>query len=207
VLAARLRIERPAQTIPGWTFERSGLTPAVFRLLAISFFILAAQYAVFTYLRPYLTETGAYGVGASAFLLFLLGAFGTAGNLAGGFALDRWGSRGTVVTCVAANVAIFVVMRYVHAPLAVMALVFSLWAIASWAYSPAVNVELSAHTGEQRDVALALNMTAFNLGIAGGSVLGGVVIATSGIANIVWAGAALLLPALALSATLPLRRQ
>jgi predicted MFS family arabinose efflux permease len=207
VLAARLRIERPAQTIPGWTFERSGLTPAVFRLLAISFFILAAQYAVFTYLRPYLTETGAYGVGASAFLLFLLGAFGTAGNLAGGFALDRWGARGTVATCVAANVAIFVVMRYVHAPLALMALVFSLWAIASWAYSPAVNVELSAHTGEQRDVALALNMTAFNLGIAGGSVLGGVVIATSGIANIVWAGAALLLPALALSATLPLRRQ
>jgi DHA1 family inner membrane transport protein len=162
---------------------------------------------VFTYLRPYLTETGAYSVGASAFLLFLLGAFGTAGNLAGGYALDRWGARATVVACVAANVAIFIAMRYVHAPLPVMAVLFALWAIASWAYSPAVNVELSAHTGEQRDVALALNMTAFNLGIAGGSALGGVVIATSGVANIVWLGAALLVPALALSAALPTRRR
>lgn len=207
LLAARLRIERPATAIPRWSFARSGLTPAVLRLLAISFFILAAQYAVFTYLRPYLTETGAYGVGASAFLLFLLGAFGTAGNLAGGFALDRWGARATVVTCVAANVAIFVVMRYVHAPLALVAPLFGLWAIASWAYSPAVNVELSAHAKEGRDVALALNMTAFNLGIAGGSALGAVVIATIGIANIVWLGAALLVPALVLSAALPTRRQ
>jgi DHA1 family purine base/nucleoside efflux pump-like MFS transporter len=207
VLAARLRVERTATAIPHWTFARSGLSPAVLRLLAISFFILAAQYAVFTYLRPYLTETGPYGVGASAFLLFLLGAFGIAGNLAGGFALDRWGAKGTVVACVTANVAIFVALRYVHQPLFVVAPIFALWAIASWAYSPAVNVELSTHTGEGRDVALALNMTAFNLGIAGGSALGGVVIATNGVANIVWLGAALLLPALVLSAALPTRRR
>jgi DHA1 family purine base/nucleoside efflux pump-like MFS transporter len=207
VLAARLRVERTATAIPHWTFARSGLSPAVLRLLAISFFILAAQYAVFTYLRPYLTETGPYGVGASAFLLFLLGAFGIAGNLAGGFALDLWGAKGTVVACVTANVAIFVALRYVHQPLFVVAPIFALWAIASWAYSPAVNVELSTHTGEGRDVALALNMTAFNLGIAGGSALGGVVIATNGVANIVWLGAALLLPALVLSAALPTRRR
>jgi predicted MFS family arabinose efflux permease len=162
---------------------------------------------VFTYLRPYLTETGAYGVGASAFLLFLLGAFGIAGNVAGGFALDRWGAKRTVVACVTANVAVFIAMRYVHQPLFVAAPLFALWAIASWAYSPAVNVELSTHTGEQRDVALALNMTAFNLGIAGGSALGGVVIATNGVANVVWLGAALLVPALVLSAALPTRRR
>ena len=207
LLAVRLRVDPPATAIPRWSFARSGLSPAVVRLLAISFLILAAQYAVFTYLRPYLTETGGYDVGASALLLFLLGAFGTGGNLAGGYSLDRWGAMGTVVTCVAANIAIFVLMRYVHGPLAVIALLFALWAIASWAYSPAVNVELSAHAGEQRDVALALNMTAFNLGIACGSALGGAVIATSGVANIVWAGAALLVPALALSTRLPRRRQ
>jgi DHA1 family purine base/nucleoside efflux pump-like MFS transporter len=207
LLAARLRVERPASAIPAWTFARSGLTPAVLRLLAISFLILAAQYAVFTYLRPYLTETGAFGVDASAFLLFLLGAFGIAGNLAGGFALDRWGARPTVLACVAANIAIFVALRAIHGPLLAIALLFSLWAIASWAYSPAVNVELSANTGEQRDVALALNMTAFNLGITCGSGLGGLVIATSGIADVMLLGAALLVPAFVLGATLPARRR
>jgi predicted MFS family arabinose efflux permease len=206
-LGARLRIERPAATPARWTFARSGLTPVVLRLLTISFLILAAQYAVFTYLRPYLSETGGYGVEASAFLLFILGAFGSAGNIAGGFALDRWGAKATVMTCVAANAVLFVALRYVHGPLLAIAMLFALWAISSWAYSPSVNVALSAASGEQRDVALALNMTAFNLGIACGSALGGAVIAASGVANVVWLGAAFLVPALALSAALPARRR
>jgi predicted MFS family arabinose efflux permease len=206
VLGARQRIA-PAAATPAWTFARSGLTPAVMRLLTISFLILAAQYAVFTYLRPYLSETGGYGIGASAFLLFLLGAFGIAGNIVGGFAFDRWGAKKTIVACVAANIVLFVALRFLPGPLPVTATLFVLWAIASWAYSPSVNVELAASTGEQRDVALALNMTAFNLGIAGGSALGGAVIVTSGIANVVLLGALLLVPALVLSATLPARRQ
>ncbi len=207
LLGGRLRIAQPAAATPAWTFARSGLTPAVIRLLTISFLILAAQYAVFTYLRPYISETGGYGVGASAFLLFLLGAFGIVGNIVGGLAFDRWGAKKTIVACVTANIVLFVALRFLPGPLPVTAALFILWAIASWAYSPSVNVELAASTGEQRDVALALNMTAFNLGIAGGSALGGVVIVTSGIANVVLLGALLLVPALVLSATLPARRQ
>jgi MFS transporter, DHA1 family, purine base/nucleoside efflux pump len=207
LLGGRLHIPQPAAPVPAWTFARSGLSAGVLRLLAISFLILAAQYAVFTYLRPYITETGGYGVAASAFLLFLLGAFGIVGNIAGGFALDRWGARATMLACVAANIALFVALRYLPGPLPVTAVLFALWAVASWAYSPSVNVELSASTGEQRDVALALNMTAFNLGIAIGSALGGAVIVITGIPNVVLLGAALLVPALLLSATLPARLQ
>jgi DHA1 family purine base/nucleoside efflux pump-like MFS transporter len=207
LLGGQLRIEHPATPAPAWSLSRSGLTPAVVRLLAISFLILAAQYTVFTYLRPYITETGGYGVAASAFLLFLLGAFGIVGNIAGGFAFDRWGAKVTIVGCVAANIALFIALRCWPGPLPVTAVLFALWAIASWAYSPSVNVELSASTGEGRDVALALNMTAFNLGIAGGSALGGAVIVTSGISNVVVLGAVLLVPALALSLTLPARRR
>jgi predicted MFS family arabinose efflux permease len=207
VLGARLPFRPPATAVPAWSFARSGLSPTVVRLLAISFLILSAQYATFTYLRPYLTDTGGYGVDASAFLLFLLGAFGTVGNIAGGFALDRWGARTSVMMCVGANIVLFLALRVVHGPLFVMAVLFSLWAIVSWAYSPAVNVELASNTGEQRDVALALNMTAFNLGIAAGSGLGGAVIAASGVANVMLLGAALLVPAWALSAWLPPRRQ
>ena len=207
ILGARLPFWRPAGAIPAWNFARSGLSPTVLRLLAISFLILSGQYATFTYLRPYLSETGGYGVDASAFLLFLLGAFGTAGNILGGVSLDRWGARASVMACVGANIAIFVALTVVHGPLAVTAILFALWAIVSWAYSPAVNVELASNTGEQRDVALALNMTAFNFGIAAGSGLGGAVIAASGVANVMLLGAVLLVPALALSAWLPTRRR
>ena len=86
---------------------------------------------MFTYLRPYISETGGYGIGASAFLLFLLGAFGIAGNIAGGYALDRWGAKSTIVGCVAANIVLFVALRFFPGPLPLTALLFALWAVAS----------------------------------------------------------------------------
>lgn len=84
-----------------------------------------------------------------------------------------------------------------------MAGLFLAWGLVSWALSPGVNHSLSQAAGEERDVALALNMTAFNLGIAAGSGLGGAIIAASGIANVVTAGAVLLAIAFAIALPLP----
>jgi predicted MFS family arabinose efflux permease len=206
ILCSGLRLGTAANAVAAafrWSQARRAVSPAVLRILAISLLSLAAQYATFTYMRPYLAETGSLDLNASAFLLFLLGLFGSAGNLGGGLALDRYGPRGAIIGCLAANIGVFAVMRFVHAPLLLMAPIFIVWAVSSWACSPAINHSLAAEAGDQRDLALALNMTAFNLGIAGGSALGGLVIATSGIANIVVLGAALLAAALAFAATLP----
>jgi DHA1 family purine base/nucleoside efflux pump-like MFS transporter len=186
-----------------WSLARAALTPVVARLLVMSFVSMAAQYATFTYMRPYLAVTGNFDLNASAFLLFLLGFFGSAGNIGGGLALDRFGARSAILTCIGGNIVVFALMRFVHAPLAAMALIFIVWALASWGYSPSVNHALAVAAGDQRDIAFALNMTAFNLGIAGGSALGGVVIATSGVANVVVLGGVLLAIAFAIALPLP----
>jgi predicted MFS family arabinose efflux permease len=160
---------------------------------------------VFPYLRPYLAETGPFDLNASAFLLFIMGAFGIVGNVGGGFTLDRFGARGAIFAALGANLAIFLLMRLIHAPLAAASALFVAWGVTSWAYSPSVNHALADAAGEHRDVALALNMTAFNLGITCGSAIGGAIIATSGVANIVFAGAGLLAVALIVAYWLPQR--
>ena len=186
-----------------WHAARRALSPLVMRLLLVSLFTMMAQYATFTYMRPYLADTGGYDLNASVFLLFLLGLFGSAGNIGGGYALDRWGGRAAILWCLAANIVVFVVMWFVHAPFSALVAIFVVWAVASWAAAPAINHGLAIAAGEQRDVALALNMTACNLGIAGGSALGGAVIATRGVAWIVILGAVLLAIAYAIAVGLP----
>ena len=187
-----------------WTAARRAITPLVLRVLTISFLTLAAQYVVFTYMRPYLAQTASYGLDATALLLFLLGFFGIAGNVGGGMLLDRLGTRTTLLACIGANLALYLALRFIHAPLWAVALLTAAWGAASWAMSPAVNNALAENAGDQRDVALALNMTAFNLGIAAGSAIGGAIIATVGIDDIVTGGAVLL--AFGLITTLGLAR-
>jgi DHA1 family purine base/nucleoside efflux pump-like MFS transporter len=117
----------------------------------------------------------------------------------GGVCVDRFGMRATMLAAIGANIAIYVLMRFVAGPLGVTIVLLALWNLASWAYSPAINGALAAVGGNARDTALALNMTAFNIGIAAGSALGGLIVDASGIANILMLGTAMLIVAFVLA--------
>jgi DHA1 family inner membrane transport protein len=201
--SAMLRVPPSAQPPLQLRLMRTTLTPAVMRLLTISFFCLVAQYVVFPYLRPYLADVGHYDLNTSALLLFLMGAFGSVGNVGGGLLLERFGARAAIFASLGANIVIFVLMRAFSGPLAVTSVLFIAWGVASWAFSPSVNHALAEAGGDHRDVALALNMTAFNLGIAAGSALGGAVISATGVADTVIAGAVLLALGLIVALWLP----
>jgi DHA1 family inner membrane transport protein len=205
-LAALLHVPPPVAAPLAFrrrSLVRRVLSPLIMRILAISFFSMTAQYVVFTYIRPYFAETGPSDLNSIAALLFLLGFLGIAGNIGGGFALDRWGARGAILWCLGANVAIFIAMRFVHGPLAAVVPLVVVWGVASWAFSPGVNHALAQAAGDQRDIALALNLTAINVGIAAGAAIGGAIVATTGVADVVYGGAALLAVALAIAIRLP----
>jgi DHA1 family purine base/nucleoside efflux pump-like MFS transporter len=205
LLAPGLRV--PSATSAGiafrWDRALRAMTPLIMRILAVSFVAMVAQYTVFTYQRPYLAETGPFDLNESALLLFVSGLTGIAGNIGGGMALDRFGERRAMLVCIGTNVFLFALMRFVHAPLGVMVVLFIVWGVVSWAFAPAVNHALAKAAGDHRDIALALNMTAMNLGIAAGSGIGGAIIATSDVANIVAGGAVLLAIAFAIAVPLP----
>ena len=204
-LAAGVRIP-PAITAAAvfrWSLARRVLSPLILRILAISLLSMTAQYVVFTYLRPYLAETGPFGLTAITLLMFLLGFLGIAGNIGGGIALDHWGARAGILWCIGTNALLFFVMRFVHGPLAVMVPLTMVWGVASWAFSPSVNHALAQAAGDQRDIVLALNMTAFNIGIFAGSALGGGIIAVAGVTDLVTGGGVLLAITFVLALPLP----
>ncbi len=148
--------------------------------IAVSLLNLAAQYLVLTYIRPFIDATGRFDSPAVAALLLLYGAFGIVGNVAGGSLVDRYGSYRTILFCLAGNVVVFlgfgVALRTWSGAVAAMIA----WALVSWGFAPAVNQRLGEDARAAPELGLALNLTAFNAGIAFGSLAGGVVIANGG---------------------------
>jgi len=164
--------------------------------LAVSLLTLTAQYLVFTYIRPYVDATGGFDATVVAALLLLYGGVGIAGNLAGGALVDRYGAARTILACVGGMLAVYLglglLMRTL--PGAVLALV--VWALVSWGYAPAVNQRLASEARGAPELALALNLAAFNAGIAIGSAAGAITIAIGGPLALPAAGAVVLAGAL-----------
>ncbi len=164
--------------------------------IAVSLLNLSAQYIVTTYIRPYFDATGHFGPTTVAGLLLLFGAMGIAGNVVTGGLVDRFGSYRTILACIGGTLAIFLAFGIAMQTLAGAALAMSAWAFVSWGFAPAVNQRLGEDAHAAPEIGLALNLTAFNAGIALGSTAGGIVIANAGPLGLPFAGAAILAAAL-----------
>ena len=165
--------------------------PRVRQALSVSALFLTAQYTAFTYFRPYFEFAGGDSVAIIIMLFFVFGVFGIIGTLLGGVLVDRHGPRLTLLLSVGGcGLVLAALPLLAHSVLGSIAAIAG-WALTSWAFSPAVNRQLGIAAGDATDIALALNLTAFNIGIALGSALGGVTIALAGIARLPLAAAAL----------------
>jgi predicted MFS family arabinose efflux permease len=125
----------------------------------------------------------------------LFGAAGIVGNVGGGILVDRLGSYATILACIAGTVVVYAVFGIALRTPIGAALAMIAWALVSWGFAPAVNRRLAGDAQAAPEIGLALNLTAFNIGIAIGSGAGGVVIALAGPLALPFAGAALLLVA------------
>ncbi len=175
--------------------------PAVRRALIVSAAFLSASYTVFTYFRPYFGRAESGGVTSIVWLFAVYGAVGIVGTLLGGWAVDRFGARPTLLASIAGSGITFAALPFASRSLTGSSVGVALWALTSWGFAPAVNRQLEQDAREMRDVAFALNLTAFNIGIAGGSALGGAAIAVGGISNVPYAAAALCAVAFGVAAT------
>ncbi len=153
---------------------------------------------VFTYIAPLLTEVGGFSAWLVSVLLLAYGAGSFAGNLAAGRLTDRSLSatvRGVFggLIGVLAMFPIAIVWR----PSAVLA-VLVLGLLATATIAPLQGVILQ-HAGSAPTLAVAVNVGAFNLGAAAGSVIGGAIVAAGGLRWTGFAAALLSLAGLGLS--------
>ncbi|SAL46651.1 major facilitator transporter [Caballeronia peredens] len=165
---------------------------------------MGATFAVFTYLSPLLTHITGLNSNGVTLGLMVFGLGSVIGTIGGGRLSDRYGPK-LSMNIALAGLAMSVATLWVtaHQPVLVMINLF-VWGAFAFAVPPIMQatVVLIARRVAPRAVGTAsgLNVAAFNLGISGGSFLGGLALAGAHVLATVYVGVALAAAGLAVVA-------
>ncbi len=172
----------------------------VYAMTAIGY---GGSFIPFTFLAPILTEVAGLPSGMVGWVMLLYGVSVAAGNLWGGRLADRRGPIPAlrIVFALLAAVLLLLQLAAPH-PWLVMAVVL-LWGAVAFGNVPGLQVYVVRQAQQVApgavDVASALNIAAFNLGIAAAAWLGGGIVARVGLMHTPWIGAVVVLLSLALT--------
>lgn len=174
---------------------RYAFAPRVLAVLFLTVLVFASLYAALTYLVPFLTEvTGIAGELISVFLL----AYGVAtavGSAVGGRFADRNAARTVLVST--AGVALCLLVLHLAGSVAfVVALVLPAWGVFALGMVPSLQYRVVHLAGPGGALAQSLPGSAANVGIALGSLAGGVAISSFAAPAVVLTGLAIAVVAL-----------
>ncbi|WP_282338958.1 MFS transporter [Pseudomonas sp. PS02288] len=145
--------------------------------LALSTTVLfaASMFALFTYVAPLLGEVTGVSPRGVTWTLLLIGLGLTVGNVIGGRLAD-WRLRTTMLGVFAAMALVSTALSWTSHALVPTEVTLFLWAAASFAAVPALQVNVVAFGQDAPNLVSTLNIGAFNVGNALGAWVGGLVI-------------------------------
>lgn len=158
--------------------------PAIALLCLVIVILITGQNTYYTYIAPWLIDAAGFPETSVAFLLFLFGGAGAVGLVLAGFASDRFPKRGFATALIGIMLAVLALAIW-STNAVVVVVAFVVWGVA-FGGVPAMLQTRMLHTASfrTRDLAAALQTTAFNIGIGGGAFLGGVLLDTRGLASL-----------------------
>lgn len=177
--------------------------PRLLLVYAITAVGYGGTFVAFTYLAPILQQVSGFDAGAISLILLVYGLSVAIGNIWGGKLADKLGPVKALSIIFAGLALVLLAFTFtaVHPFLAVLT-VF-IWGGFAFGNVPGLQVYVVQLAGKYRpeavDVASGLNIAAFNIGIALGAVIGGMVVAKMQLIDTAWIGAVIVLLALALT--------
>lgn len=176
----------PAEGTEHVSVRRDPTLVAVIVVCVITGVVMIGQYAVYTYIAPYLTDV----VGADADqlgpLLFGYGIAGAVGLLLAGTVLGRRPTLGLLIAFAGVGIGVAALAAFSAVPVIAIG-AFFFWGVAFGALPPLLNTRLlHSASARIRDAAAAFYTTAFNLGIGGGALLGAALYNTLGLQALPW---------------------
>lgn len=161
--------------------------PAVLAALVSVFTAASGGLMIYEYVAPVAARLSGAGSEALAVLIAVAGVFGAAGTWLGARATDRFGPERTTLVAVSAqgaSVLALAALGYLLStggvPVALFGVLFACWALAGWAFNPAMHLRLLDLAGPAGPEAIGLNGSALYSGIAVAGGLGGAALAGFG---------------------------
>ncbi|HEY0375137.1 MAG TPA: MFS transporter [Amnibacterium sp.] len=178
----------------------------VILLCAAILTLMIGQNTLSTYVAPWLVGAAHLPASTVPMLLFLFGGAGAVGLVLAGFVADRLPKRGFVTMVLLVMASVLVLALAVRStPLEIVA--FTAWGVAFGGVPALLQTRMMRTASPRtRDVAGALQTTAFNAGIGGGALLGSVLLDTAGLPALPVATILFLAAGLALAFAPELRR-
>jgi DHA1 family putative efflux transporter-like MFS transporter len=155
----------------------------------ITLFVNAGSQTVYTFLTPLLQKTIQMNTWMISITMFILGVFSMIGSRLGGVGADRFGVTKTVYLSLIIHAIVLLFLPVFMVSIVTTIFVLSIWMCFQWMTSPAMQTYFVQQAPENPDLALSLNTSLTQLGIALGASLGGwIVNSTSDVMNTTWAG-------------------
>lgn len=175
--------KRPKDIFRQFSILLHGKMLAAYAITIISF---GGPFIAYTYIAAILRDISGFGPYWVSALLVLYGAAVAIGNIWGGKLCDRDGPLTTLRNFVLAMLAILIAFYFAQTFKIPSALLLIPWGVAAFAIVPALQFFVMKLVKtlaiEADDVASGLNIAAYNVGIAGGSFVGSVVVELWGLA-------------------------
>ena len=169
---------------------RAALAPPVLGMLLLGLSLMGGQFSAYTYIAPYLKAiTGASDASLSLFLL-VYGAASAVGMFGGGTFADRAASA----TLISASIALPLLLLGLYAGgqvAGVAMLLLAGWGLVGFGLVPSLQLRVVSLAGPGAELAATLSASAINIGIAMGSIIGGVALNRFGVAQVPLVAAAL----------------
>ena len=161
-------------------------------MLAVTLLLLTGHQVMYTYISPYLAWAG---FGRTGLVLMVFGIATIGGIWGAGVLADRRG-RPALALALVLVITAMVALELHAAPMLLSGVV--LWGLAYGAAPTLLQTELTAASGAANaELATALQTTVYNVGIAAGSLAGGLVLQRLGAGFLPWGTGLLIAGALA----------
>jgi predicted MFS family arabinose efflux permease len=162
----------------------------VYAMTAVGY---GGSFVAFTFLAPILQQVTGFSESAVSGVMLAYGASVAAGNLWGGRLADRRGPIPALKVVFALLAAVLLVLGFAASSRWLMLATVLAWGAVAFGNVPALQVyvvkQAQRFAPQAADVASGLNIAAFNVGIAAGAWLGGLIVAHAGLVDTAWIGA------------------
>ena len=174
--------------------------PRVLLVYLMTILGYGGTFTAFTYLAPILEQQTGFAPSAIGLIMLVYGVSVAVGNIWGGKLADKRGPISALSIIFSALTIILLAFTFTMESKVAAVLTILIWGAFAFGNVPGLQLyvvkQAKKHTPNAVDVASGLNIAAFNIGIALGSVTGGLVVEHMELKDTAWIGAVVSLLAL-----------